>query len=181
MCHLVSHKDGTDQAHLRHLVGQMNLKAILRNLDLRNLEIYEALRHNETDRKELEQRLSYVLPLWMCGTLNGRDQLELMINFNRHINLDWLELQGHPELRAKVLAAIGLGKVVQHDYHTRKQRRMSALMGLLSEAYPDIRQDEVQLWCSINSEAALIELCADHGTQDAERQAIVTEYRELTS
>lgn len=157
----------------------MNLKVILKHLDQRNLEVYEALRHHEAERKELDQLLAYVLPLWMSGTLNGIDQYRLMVGFNERINTVWWGLQNHPELRAKLLATIGPGHPLQHDFHARARRRMTALMDLLSQACPDIREDEVQLWCSTNSEAALIEMCSNYGVQEKDRESIVNEYRNL--
>lgn len=160
----------------------MNLKVILKHLDRRNLEVYEAFRYNGGDRKELDQLLAYVLPLWMSGTLTGHDQFRLMVQFNKHINLCWWELGQHPELRAKMLAVIGPGHVLQHDYHARRPRRqMTALMGLLSRRYQDMREDEVQLWCSVNSEATLLEMCREYGVQEQDRESILIEYRNLIS
>jgi hypothetical protein len=159
----------------------MNLKVILKHLDQRNLQIYEAFRHNEADRKELDQLLAYVLPLWMSGTLNGQDQWFLTKEFNKYINRGWWELDRHPELRAKLLASIGPGHVLQHDYHARARRRTTALMILLERPYPDIRQDEVRLWCAVNSEATLLDMCSNYGIQEKDREPILNEYRNLVS
>jgi len=161
---------------------KLNFGVILKHLDLRNLELYEAFRSNEDERKEFDRVLTYVLPLWYSGVFSGEDQLNLMLKFNRHVNVDWWATDGHPELRAKVLGAIGLGHSVKHDFHYREpQRRENALMGLLSQKYPDIRKDEVQLWCSVNSEANLIELCSDYGVQETERDQIVEQYRKIAA
>lgn len=161
---------------------KLNFGIILKHLDLRNLELYEAFRQNAEERKEFDRVLAYVLPLWYSGVFSGEDQVNLTIKFNRQVNVDWWNLEGHPELRAKVLGAIGVGKVVKHDFHYREpQRGESALMGLLAACYPDIRKDEVQLWCSVNSEASLVELCSDYGVQETEREKILEQYRKIAT
>ena len=161
---------------------KLNFTIILKHLDLKNLELYEVFHHNAEERKEFDRVLSYVLPLWFSGTFNGDDQINMMLSFNRYVNIDWWNLDAHPELRAKVLGAIGLGHVVKHDFHFREpQRRESALTALLTQQYPDIRKDEVLLWCSINSEAALTELCSMWGVQDTEKESIIETYRKMVS
>lgn len=160
--------------------SRLNLSVLLKHLDQRNLGLYEAFRHNSEDRKELDRLLAYVLPLWVAGSDNGRDQIAILIEFNRHINLAWNELNDHPELRAKVLGSIGLGYQVRHDFHYRATReRTTALRELLVQRYPDIRVDEIRLWCAVNSEANLIELCARYGVQQHEREPILNEYRKV--
>lgn len=161
---------------------KLNFTIILKHLDLRNLELYEAFRQNAEERKEFDRVLSYVLPLWYSGTVNGDDQISLALTFNRHVNIGWWDLDGHPELRAKVLGAIGLGRVVKHDFHYRDQRRgENVLLAFLSLRYPDIRKDEIQLWCSTNSEAALTELCLAYGVQEKERIQIIEAYRKVAA
>jgi hypothetical protein len=161
---------------------KLNFGIILKHLDLKNLELYEAFRNNQEERKEFERVLSYVLPLWYSGVFGGEDQFNLMMKFNRQVNIDWWSLDGHPELRAKVLGAIGLGHVVKHDFHYHEpQRKENALMALLMECYPDIRKDEVQLWCSVNSEAVLFELCSNYGVQEKEKEQIIDQYRKAVT
>ncbi len=161
--------------------NQINLQTVLKHLDLGNLNLYASYARREEDRKELDRMLSFIIPLWVSGCVNHAEQFNVMLAFNEHINLSWWELEGHPELRAKVLAAIGLGKVVRHNYHYRGRMRQTGLTELLAYRYPDIRKDEVYLWCSINTEATLIEMCQNHGVQEAEREPILTEYRSLLS
>jgi hypothetical protein len=161
---------------------KLNIGVILKHLDLQNLELYAALRQNEEERKEFDRVLAYALPMWFAGTFNGDDQINLMLDFNRHVNIEWRNLDGHPELRAKVLGAIGLGHVVKHDFHFREpEKRVGALTALLMRQYPDIRKDEVTLWCSVNSEATVIELCSLWGVQDTEKQTIIDAYRKIVS
>lgn len=161
--------------------SNLKLNVLLKHLDLRNLEIYAALSQTETDRKELERAFAYLLPLWVSGTVEGRDQIALMFGFNQHVNVGWSELEAHPELRAKVLAAIGLGRVIRHDYQARVRRNTTALLEFLSRRYPDIREPEVSLWCAINSEADLIALCRDYGIQKDARRAIIDDYRNMVT
>jgi hypothetical protein len=161
---------------------KLNLSVILKHLDTRNLEIYEAFRSNEAERKELDKNLAYLLPLWFSGTYSGEDQLTMMLDFNRHVNLEWSALDGHPELRAKVLGAIGLGRAVKHDFHYRERRATeNALTAFLNNRYPDIRKDEIALWCLRNSEATLVDMCSIYGIQEKETADIVESYRKVIS
>ncbi len=163
-------------------MAKLNLSVILKHLDLRNLEVYEALRGNEEERKELDRVLSFILPLWYSGIFGGEDQLKMMIEFNRQVNIGWWDLEGHPELRAKVLGAIGVGHVVKHDFHYRERRSSETpLETLLMRKYPDIRKDEIILWCSHNSEATLTEICSSYGVQDKEKTSVIDSYRKLIS
>lgn len=161
--------------------GRLNLSVILKHLDSNNFEVYECYRQNEADRKEFDRMLAYILPLWMSGVQNGRDQVALTLAFNQHVNIGWRELDGHHELRAKVLAAIGPGKPLRHDFHLREQRKQNALTELLVRRYPDIRKDEVGLWCRRNSEANLIDLARDHGLQQKDIDRILEEYRRVVT
>jgi hypothetical protein len=162
--------------------SKLNLTVILKHLDLRNLELYEAMRGNEEERKEFDRVLGYLLPLWYSGTFGSEDQISLMIDFNRHVNLDWPNLEGHPELRAKVLGAIGVGHVVKHDFHYRTRTTAGdALKAFLEQSYPDIREDEVQLWCSRNSITTLTEMCSRWGIQDIDKSAIIDAYKKLVT
>ncbi len=163
-------------------MAKLNLSVILKHLDLRNLELYEALRGNEEERKEFERVLAFVLPLWYSGMFGGEDQLNMMIDFNRHVNIDWWNLDRHPELRSKVLGAIGVGRVIKHDFHYRERRPSgTALEALLMQQYPDIRKDEIMLWCSINSEATLIEMCSSWGVQEDDKKSVIDAYRKVIS
>jgi hypothetical protein len=159
---------------------QINLNVVLRALDTHNMELYTAFKHKEVERKELERLLGYMLPVWMSSIENSQDQYEMVLRFNEFVNLNWSELKGHPELQAKVLAAIGTGKVVRHDYHMRKQSTVQTkLSDLLLQKYPDIRSEEIGLWCAVNNEAALRELCERYGVQSTERDTIFAQYRRV--
>jgi hypothetical protein len=162
---------------------KINLNVVLKHLDRHNLEIYEAFKHKEVERKELDRLLGYVLPIWVSGIASSREQYDMVFQFNEQVNLGWNELKDHPELRLKVLASIGPGKEVRHDFHMRDQKPKpyANLTALLTRRYPDIRPDEIGLWCSVNNETGLIELCDRYGVQVKERDAIFSEYRRAVS
>jgi hypothetical protein len=159
---------------------KINLPVVLKHLDCNNLEVYSAFEHRETERKELTRLLDYVLPLWMTGIGSSIEQYEMVLAFNQHVNSSWAELKNHPELRAKLLGVIGSGKPVRHEFHKREAATsQTSLTGLLTMCYPDIRNDEVALWCTVNNEATLRELCDRYGVQETDRHGIIAEYREV--
>jgi hypothetical protein len=162
------------------MANSLSISVLLKNLDINNMELYEAFRHDEITRKELERSLAYMLPVWVSGCALGSDQIPVMLAFNKHVNLNWKDLDSHPELRAKVLATVGLGREIRHDFMMRQPRpKQTALMELLRQKYMDIRKDEVVLWCRKNSEQDLFQLCGDHGVQAKDRELILSEYRKL--
>ena len=153
---------------------------VLKHLDAQNMEVYNAFAENEVERKELDNLLGYLLPLWFTGISGSADQFQMVLQFNEHANTSWNELKDHPELRAKLLAALGLGKTVQHEFHKRDiSRSPKQLTALLTTRYPDIREEEIALWCSVNNETAVKELCDQYGLQEKDRDAIVAEYRKV--
>lgn len=160
----------------------VNINVVLKHLDAKNLEIYQAFKPKEVERKELDRMLGYILPVWVSGIDSPRDQYEMVFRFNENVNLDWRELNNHPELRAKVLAAIGGGRTVRHDFHFRQAAgKQVNLSDLLERRYPDIRKDEIALWCTVNNESALIELCRNYGIQEKDQDAILLEHRRAVS
>lgn len=162
--------------------NKINLDVVLKHLDTNNLEIYSAFAHQEVERKELDTLLGYVLPVWMSGIASNGEQYEMILRFNEHVNQRWNELKDHPELRMKVLAVVGPGRPVRHQFHRRDAVATHAnLTTLLRQRYPDIRKEEVALWCSVNNEAQLGEFCDEHGVQEKERDVIVNEYRRAVS
>jgi hypothetical protein len=156
----------------------LNLTVLLKHLDLQNLSIYEANYQDEAKRKELERMLQYILPLWVAGVGNAREQLQILFPFNQHINQNWWELKNHPELQAKLLASIGLKKQLNHDFQYRgKKTNINRLDTFLRKHYNGIRRHEIEVWCRLNSEKILLSLLDDYGVQNNERESILAEYR----
>lgn len=161
-------------------MAKLNLTVLLKHFDLKNMSVYEAYKSNDAERKELEQMLQYILPLWVSGVATAREQIEILFNFNEHINEGWWELGKHPELQAKLLASIGLGKQVKHDFQYRhKKNNTNKLNEFLRLRYPDVRIDEIRLWCLTNSEKVLSSLLDDYGIQNSEQTIILSEYRKV--
>jgi hypothetical protein len=160
----------------------INLNVVLRAIDSKNFELYQAFRHQEVERKELDRMLGYILPIWVSGIASSSEQIDMTFAFNQYINIGWRELDKHPEMRAKLLALIGPGHTVRHDFHLREATANQTNLGkLLLLRYPDIRKDEINLWCSVNNEAALLDMCNQYGIQAKERDAILVEYRRAVS
>lgn len=162
--------------------NKINLDVVLKHIDANNLGIYAAFAHQEVERKEVDTLLGYILPLWVSGIASNDAQYDMIMRFNEQVNLRWNELKDHPELRMKVLAAIGTGRTVRHQFHKRDNvASHTNLTALLRRRYPDIRREEIALWCSVNNEAQLVEFCDEYGVQEKERDVIVNEYRRAVS
>ncbi len=149
--------------------AKLDIFAVLTYLDEGNLGVYEALREDPEMLKELEKNVTWMLPQWMTGAQSDPVHVELVENFNLMCNDRWFELYGHPELQAKLLACCGLGRKVRHKYFKpSKARNRRVMLDLLSHKYPDIREEEVELWVRQSSKAGARHLAESLGYQKKE-------------
>lgn len=161
--------------------ARLEVHTITRQLDQQNFGLYRKLKENEADCKEIEKMLGYTLPLWMIGSMNDGDHAELLWRFNRMANAGWYtSLAKHPELRCKLLACVGLGRETRHNFvKVTKAPSSTELEDLLRMKYPDIRSNEVLLWCRRNDEETVRDFAAVYGLQEDETDKVVSEYRKF--
>lgn len=161
---------------------QLPIMPILKVLDQKKFGLYKAFTTDESERKELERLIGYLLPIWMSGAVDDADHARMIVRFNRIANEGWFAFRNHPELQAKILACVGVGREVRHSfYKVARSTPSPKLTELLQERYRDIRRDEIRLWCQKNSEADVAELAAASGRQNDDVKAIVEEYRRLVT
>jgi DNA-binding HxlR family transcriptional regulator len=161
---------------------QLPIQAILRVLDQRKFNLYSALAKDESDRKELERMLGYILPRWMSGAVNEEDHQRLIIRFNRLANLGYHTLSKHPELQAKLLATVGLGREVKHNFFKANRASKTPLLDkLLRQQYPDLRKEEMRLWCRLNGASDIKRIAEACSWSEEDVEAVVGEYKKTVT
>ncbi len=155
----------------------MNLFQVLMELDRRNFDVFKELAVDEETLKELINLSGWMLPLWMTGSSNPNDERELVHEFDTFNDI-WDSTYGHPELRVKLLASCGSGISSPHRYVKRASAKYnSKVFELLRLWIPDIKIEEVELWCRKSTEENVRELAQLCGFQDKEIPPIIKAFQ----
>ena len=87
---------------------------------------------------------------------------------NELVNKDFMEVSKHPELQWLLLSACGVGKIQFHPYlkPPNARKKKDKISNFLSDIYPHIKNDEIELMLQINSKEQLKELAVAHGYDD---------------
>jgi len=128
---------------------KLNIHEILGKLDNNNFDTYREIGVTDEARAEFDKNISWMIPQWFTGAVNPVDHRNMVVMFDQACNPGWGALYYHPELQAKLLAAIGY-RGVRHKFYRPSGKRKSSikkLFDLLQLVYEDIHEDEVVLWC----------------------------------
>lgn len=159
---------------------KLDLFAVLGLLDKNELAVYPTLRGDADMLKEFEQMVGWLLPQWMTGANSEDDLIYLTLAFNEICNTRWFELSRHPELQAKLLAACGTGRATRHKFFKAKKNKvLTQISNLLSVKYPDIRDDEVLIWCQLNDQKDVKDLAEACGYQKDEVKKVLESYKRV--
>lgn len=155
------------------MAGELDLFAVLRFLDQKNMELYSELKQDEDMLVEFNKMVGWLLPRWMAGSTSNADHRLLIKNFNEYVNVGWFTYSGHPELQAKLLACCGIGRPTKHKF-TKPQGATSfqEIRSLLEIKYDDISDDEIVMWCRLNNENDLVEFAGRCGYQEKETKEL---------
>lgn len=160
------------------MAAKLDIFTLLEFLDQRNLNVYEALAEDPEVQREFEKNLGWLLPQWMTGASNDAAHRELVLRFNETCNVGWFEFNDHPELRAKLLAAVGLGKKTNHKFFKPGVKtKRDKLIDFIAQSYPDFRPEQLGLWCKTNSLDDLMELTEAAGLQKSEQDDLIQAYK----
>ncbi len=153
----------------------------LASLDLNSLDLYERLSEDPEALAEHHKAIGWLLPQWMTASPTPASHKALVLMFDELCNPGWYELSNHPMLQTKLLALIGLGKRTQHKFFSRGGRASATpeLVAFLQLEYPDIRADEVSLFCRDSTLDDLHDLLYHHGIAVDKHAAIVKQYQKV--
>lgn len=161
---------------------KFDLFFVLKELDKNNLKIYESFENEEDLKKEIDKLLSWLLPQWMSASSNDDVEKFLTERVNFICNKSWFKIRNHPKLQAKLLSSCGPGKPIRHRYVKKHHTSSVPNIRILLEAgYPDIKEEEIILWCKKNSPQQVKEFAEENGYQQNEVDEIMKEYKKVTT
>lgn len=139
------------------------LKDIMGALDKKDRGYYNRL----TD--EQKKAFSAWMMMRYASSVQGRNSAHYLFMVNELVNKEFSEVSKHPELQWLLLSACGSGKVEFHPYikPPNARKKKDKVTEFLSEVYPHIKSEDLQMLIDINSKEDLKELARSHGYDDS--------------
>jgi|TARA_B110000971_G_C20033920_1_gene513092 hypothetical protein len=138
------------------------LKDIMAALDKRDRGFYNRL------SPEQKKAFSAWMMMRYASSVQGKDAAHYIYMTNELVNKDFSEVSKHPELQWLLLSAAGVGKIQFHPYlkPPNSKKKKDKVRTMLSEIYPHMKHDEIEILFTINTKDELKEFAKDHGHDD---------------
>jgi len=134
---------------------QLPIDQVMAAVDLRRGDYYSKL---ETD--ELKSLSTYMAQRWGSQVQGTQDLQEYYLTtVNDLSNLDYIAVgSNHDELRWRTLALCGIGHKMRHEFIPPKGAKKDKLTAWLIEQFPNLGDDEIELFREINGTDVLAEI-----------------------
>jgi hypothetical protein len=141
---------------------KLPLKDILAAIDMGAKNVWDEI--TEEERKQIS---FWLLNRYVSSVSGNREAQELAVfKTNEYYNKNWNELgTKHPKLQWQLLCQAGnTGKIEFHKWLGLKGKKSSdsKIVKFLSERFPNMKQDEVELLAGISTKKELKELAKEH-------------------
>lgn len=154
-------------------------KQVLPALDKRDFSFYKNL--------SIEEKKGFadiVALRYMSTTADSNKELceyHILAANEANKNLWHSELRNHKELQYLVLALIGTGRVMRHEWIKGPvgKKRNNKVFDLVKKYYSTASNDEIQMFIDMNTADDLIELAKEFGTQDEELKELKKEIKKV--
>jgi hypothetical protein len=144
---------------------KLPLKDILAAIDMGAMSVWDEL--SDDEKKQVS---FYLLNRYASVVTGKRETQELAIfKTNEYYNKHFFTLQKHKKLLWQLLCLAGNTKKIEwHNWigHKKKGSSNSKIVKLLSELYPNKKQDEIELLAALNTKKEIIQLAKDNGIQE---------------
>lgn len=144
---------------------KLPLKDILAAIDMGAMSVWDEL--SDDEKKQVS---FYLLNRYVSVVTGKREAQELAIfKTNEYYNKHFFTLQKHKKLLWQLLCLAGNTKKIEwHNWigHKKKGSSNSKVVKLLSELYPNKKQDEIELLAALNTKKEIIQLAKDNGIQE---------------
>ena len=144
---------------------KLPLKDILAAIDMGAMSVWDEL--SDDEKKQVS---FYLLNRYVSVVTGKREAQELAIfKTNEYYNKHFFTLQKHKKLLWQLLCLAGNTKKIEwHNWigHKKKGSSNSKIVKLLSELYPNKKQDEIELLAALNTKKEIIQLANDNGIQE---------------
>lgn len=138
------------------------LKEVMSALDKRNKDWYI----NLPDEKR--KAFSAWMMMRYASSVQGKNAAHYLYMVNELVNKNFSDISKHPELQWLLLSACGVGKVEFHPFikPPNARKKKNRVTEFLTEIYPHLKSDEIDMLVSINSIQELKDLAQAHGYDD---------------
>lgn len=126
---------------------KLPIEQVMAAVDLRKGDYYSSL--SDEDVKSLS---TFMTQRWASQVQGDRELQEwYLLNVNDISNIDYIAVtSAHEELRWRLLALVGVGTKVRHEFIPPKNSKKDKLALWLVEQFPAMSDDEIELFRTIN-------------------------------
>jgi len=138
---------------------QIPLKEVMGALDKKQRKWYTNL--NDDQKKAF----STWMMMRYSSSVQGRNAAHYLLMVNELVNKDFASISKHPELQWLLMCGCGSGKIEFHPYikPPNARKKKDSLREGLSNLYPTMKDDEIELLIELNTKQELKELFERHG------------------
>jgi hypothetical protein len=144
------------------------IQTVMRAMDKKDHGFY----HTLTDQQKKDY--SAWMMLRYASSVQGAGAPMHIYLVNELVNLEFTSIYKHPELQWMLFAAAGSGKLQHHQYikPPTSRKKKSKKAEFISEIYPELKSDEIDLLLSMNNVDELKQLAKNHGLSDKDIEDI---------
>ena len=141
---------------------QIPLAEVMRAIDKKDRGWYNKL------TAEQKKAFSPWMMMRYASSVQGGQAPDYIWMVNELINHKFSDVSKHPELQWLLMTAAGSGKVQHHPYikQPNARKKKSKKVDFINEILPHLKQDEIDLLLSINSDDDLKQMAKDFGIDD---------------
>jgi len=141
---------------------QIPLKEVMGALDKKDKGWYNRL------TAEQKKTFSAWMMMRYASSVQGRNAEHYVLMVNEFVNQNFSDISKHPELQWLLMSICGSGKVEFHPYikPPNAKKKKSKPADFLSELFPHLKADEIELLLSINDKQDLKQIAESHGYDD---------------
>lgn len=141
---------------------QIPLAEVMKAIDKKDRGWYNKL----SDEKK--KAFSAWMMMRYASSVQGSTAPDYIWMVNELVNHKFSDVSKHPELQWLLFTAAGSGKVQNHPYikPPNSKKKKNKRTTFISELYPHLKSDEIELLLSINSDEELKQLAKANGLED---------------
>lgn len=152
-------------------MDKLELKDKIQAVDLGVRDLWDAI--DETEQKKLKGEL-FILNRYISNVKGKPKDIQehYVIFVNEYFNKYWFDLQQHPKLLWMLLCSCSYDneKTFFHEWigFKKKDAGNNKKVSFLSELYPAMKLDEVEMLASLYTDKEIASFAKEHGLDDKE-------------
>lgn len=147
---------------------KLPLNEVLAAIDRRDFDWYANL------PDDMKKKWSSWLFLRYASSVKGVSCDDALLDTNEFVNKNYVDLYKHDELMWKLFCLTGTGKKQYHEWikAPNSKKKTDKVSEFISEIYPHLKSDEIELFLTINDEHSIRNLALDSGKTEKEIEDI---------